>query len=163
MLVYHGTNKEFERFDNGFMDSNELSQELGSGFYFTKKEDIARQYGDVILKCEISDGPYILRYESEEVGEDLVERMIKLSPNVNDALSDFGEVGYEGYATVFSRAVEAYVGYRLDQFVNALSCDFYKNEPVLFNKNFKELTGYVGVVDCFNYLVFLAEDIRIVG
>ena len=163
MKVYHCTDNDFERFDDDYMDSNELSQQLGSGFYFSKNLQNAMQYGSRILVCEIPDGDYFPRYFSEEVERDIIIKMLKASPKLEKCLLNFGEIAYEGFDKVFNRAIDSYEGLRYDQFVIEFANDFYPDNPVLFNCKLKELTGYIGVCDTDVYCVFLAEDIKITG
>ena len=163
MIVYHGTNAEFDRFSNDFMDSNDLSQQLGSGFYFSKDENNVRQYGDIVLVCEIPDGDYFCRYESDEVDRNMIVEMMRTAPDLDGVLENYGEVAFEGYDAIFNRAVETYIGLRYDQLVLDFANDFYSDNVVLFNEKIKRLTGYVGVNDTLNYCVFLAEDIRILS
>lgn len=161
MKAYHATNKEFEGFSNEFMDSNGLTQQLGSGFYFSTDIDNARQYGNNLLLCEIPDGYYFSRYYANEIERNIIVKLINSSPDLEMSLTNYGEVGYEGYSKVFQRAVDTYEGLRYDQFVLDFANDFYSEHIVLFNRYLKELTGYVGVCDTSVYCVFLAEDIKI--
>ena len=43
MIVYHATEKVFDRFKNEFMHSNKTCQMLGHGFYFSNNIEDTKQ------------------------------------------------------------------------------------------------------------------------
>jgi len=61
IIAYHGTNNEFVKFDmihRGQTDDGFY----GSGFYFTPDREYAGEYGNKILKCELTvNNPFYLR------------------------------------------------------------------------------------------------------
>lgn len=45
-IVYHGTNKKFNKFEKGFLGSGDNIGFLGNGFYFTNDYETAKTYAD---------------------------------------------------------------------------------------------------------------------
>lgn len=76
-----------------------------------------------------------------------IKSIINKSPD-EYALSNFGDVDYEGKEKVLKQAINAYRdigdGSVLSQ-LNMLNNDFYKGNPEAFNKAAQEATGYKGV------------------
>jgi hypothetical protein len=76
-----------------------------------------------------------------------IKSIINKSPD-EYALSNFGDVDYEGKEKVLRQAINAYKdigdGSVLSQ-LNMLNNDFYKGNPEAFNKAAQEATGYKGV------------------
>lgn len=77
-----------------------------------------------------------------------IEHFINNSPN-SDALSNWGDVAYEGKNKVLRSAINSYKdvgnGSLLDQ-LNMLNNDFYQGNPELFNKTAMDVTGHKGVM-----------------
>lgn len=46
LVVYHGTNKEFDSFDKKLLGTTTLAYSARQGFFFTDSEDVANSYGD---------------------------------------------------------------------------------------------------------------------
>jgi hypothetical protein len=76
-----------------------------------------------------------------------IKSIINKSPD-KYALSNFGDINYEGKEKVLMQAINAYKdvgdGSVLSQ-LNMLNNDFYKGNPEAFNKAAQEATGYKGV------------------
>ena len=164
MNVFHATNIEFDDFKNKFMDSNNTCQQLGHGFYFSDDIEGARQYGDVILECQIPnlDHGYFERFEEEASPRGLIEKLIRYAPDLNNTLTNWGDVKFQSKEQPIQQAIEGYVGMNHYQLCNVLSNDFYRDNPLEFNQRISEYTGYVGLNDCHNYCVFDAKNIKIV-
>lgn len=67
LVVYHGTNTDFNTFDKSFINSHEKRGDfLGEGFYFHKKKEIAANYGNNIIACYLRiENPLIINSEDE--------------------------------------------------------------------------------------------------
>lgn len=52
-IVYHGTNADFDEFDESKIGTNTKNSWNGYGFYFSDNINEAKLHGDNILKCEI--------------------------------------------------------------------------------------------------------------
>lgn len=105
MYFYHGSPNKFEEFDYSRIRTNGTSE--GVGFYFTDNKAIAERYArggylyTVKLHVEKALSDNIKTLTREEVKT----LLIKLDES-SDFLSNYGEVGYEGYCTVLNRALE---------------------------------------------------------
>lgn len=53
LVLFHGTNTDFEKFDSVFSWKNKDSWFFGKWFYFTPHKDLAKKYGDIILSCHL--------------------------------------------------------------------------------------------------------------
>ena len=67
LVVYHGTNTDFNTFDKSFINSHEKRGDfLGEGFYFHKKKEIAANYGNNIIACYLRiENPLIINSEDD--------------------------------------------------------------------------------------------------
>lgn len=123
---YHGTNSDFDTFQ--VHDNPKNGHSYGAGVYFTKNPDIANQYTDSKI-----DGSKIIPVHlklTKELKKPLtynqIKNMIVKSPNLEDSLSNFGDINYHGYHKVLNDAIGSY--HSLDNphdQLNALHNDFY--------------------------------------
>jgi len=161
MIVYHATNKIFNRFKNEFMHSNETCQQLGHGFYFSDDIEGTRHYGDIILKCQIPDYSYYQKFDDNEAPRELIEYMIRNSPKLRESLGNMYDLSFYGFEVAINKAIALYTGYTPFQLCNVLSNDFYDDIPIEFNWRFEQQTNYVGVQDCHNFCIFDSSNIKI--
>ena len=163
MIAYHGTDKEFEKFDNKFMAAEESYEQLGSGFYFCDYIERCQQHGNIILTCEIPDEGYVHQFDDTVMPtRDQIRRLISLSSDY-DALTNFGDVAYYGRKAIIEQAVDQFEGNTYFQLCLVLARDLYKYDSYGFNQAFHEVTGYVGTQDCHVYCVFSASNIKIIN
>jgi hypothetical protein len=154
MPGYHGTNDVITAPDYAF--SGKGADQLGSSALYTSAQpSLASGY----VKPDISGGnvlPLALRntnkYMSDELEKKLtpaqIREFITKSPD-EDALWNFGDVGYEGKNKVINTAVQGYHQYgdeKLLDTLNTLNNDFYRGNPEEFNKLAEKLTKKAGVV-----------------
>lgn len=52
VVLYHGSNKEFNEFDETKMSTGDSSELFGKGFYLTDNMDVAKFYGKMMTKKE---------------------------------------------------------------------------------------------------------------
>jgi hypothetical protein len=112
LVVYHGTESEFNEFKSEFMGKTGTA--LGQGFYFTSNKDDAGAFGKIVkafylnIKKPLSGDK--LTMTRKEITK-LVD-MIDKTQCANDPefgygiLSDFGDVDYEGRNNVLRSAVQ---------------------------------------------------------
>jgi hypothetical protein len=91
MIFYHGTNKQFDKFDKSMINTSTDAGWLGYGFYFYTDINEARQYGKVRSFFLNIENPY---YATDEDNERLAElNNVEASKEFTDNLiSD----GYDG-------------------------------------------------------------------
>ena len=154
VLPYHGTNDVITSPDYAF--SGKGADQLGSAALYTSEQpSLANGY----VKPDIQGGnvlPLALRNTSKYMSDELEKKLtpaqirefITKSPD-EYALSNFGDVGYEGRNKVINTAVQGYHQYgdeKLLDTLNTLNNDFYTGHPEEFNKLAEKLTKKAGVV-----------------
>lgn len=152
--VFHGTNDVITAPDYAF--SGKGADQLGSAALYTSEQP---SLASGFAKSNISGGnvlPLALRNTSKYMSDELEKKLtpaqirefVTKSPN-EYALSDFGDVGYEGKNKVINSVVQGYHQYgdeKLLDTLNSLNNDFYRNHPEAFNKLAEKLTKKSGVV-----------------
>ena len=73
-IVYHGTNKLFDKFDK----SKVVDGNYSDGFYFTNKIEKAKEYGSVVLKCNIF-GNNVLVIDNETKTDKFINDVFKIT------------------------------------------------------------------------------------
>lgn len=151
LIVYHGTNAEFEVFD--YSKIGDTGRLEGAGFYFTNNKSVASGYGspmEVFLSIEKP-----MPYEAKALGKPVLSRLIKkvaeIEAKQNDMdigdgfLSNYGDVNYEGFNNVLREAVNnlADEASALDQLSGMVGSGV---SPEVVNRAMKEVTGYDGII-----------------
>ena len=98
IILYHGTNSEFEKFDIKYFNSGSSDGGwIGKGFYFTNDYDYARSYADYkegyILNVKLNiKNPYILTNQQYSTRPLKLKNKLKAnnSTEVTDKLKSFG-------------------------------------------------------------------------
>ncbi|MBD5244538.1 MAG: hypothetical protein HDS57_03635 [Barnesiella sp.] len=120
MVVYHGTNSNFNRFDNSFLgantDDNACSEAFAEtahiGFWFTDNEETAGKYYDKVMECELNlDNPYYI----ESLGNlaEWIEMSGLTGAEIREQLEEMGHDGIEiGYDEEFKG--ESYIVFDAD-------------------------------------------------
>ena len=151
---YHGTNDVITAPDYAF--SGKGADQLGSAAIYTSKQP---SLASGFTNPDISGGnvlPLALKNTNKYMSDELKKKLtpaqlrefITKSPD-EYALSNFGDVGYEGKNKVINTAVQGYHQYgdeKLLDTLNSLNNDFYRGNPEEFNKLAGKLTKKAGVV-----------------
>ena len=105
-LVYHGSPEEFKEFDYKRIGTNGTTE--GFGFYFTDTKRIAYNYGE--KGCVMAAYLHGKALHGNEVtmSRDEYKKLVTYLDEENDYLSNYGEKDFEGYQTVFNRAMMDY-------------------------------------------------------
>jgi hypothetical protein len=171
--AYHGTSKVFGDFD--YSSTGKGTDQLGPGFYFTDSPDEAAGYagtgeGANIRPAYVSiQKPIILDEDENTKQRSLtpiqISKIMKGSPDLDAALSNFGDVSYEGFNKVFNGAVKAYVGMDLFDQLKSLMNDFFKWDLQYFAPAIKKATGYDGIIKTVatghtHYVAWFPSQIR---
>lgn len=156
---YHGTNADIKAFD--YSKTGQGQDQWGSGFYFTDRPNTASAY---VKPLDVSEGGNIypvytktenpLKYDPTSVAlqKDIsqkpltkkqVKDLIESSPQLDDALWNWGDWAYEGKNKVLNRAIDAYYDPKRFslQTLNAINNDFYSGIPEAFGKNVQKAVG----------------------
>lgn len=167
LVLYHGSGADFEAFDYAF--TNQGDDELGSGFYFTTDRTEAFRYTQAtrndLPKLGGSAVPTVHEVflntrrplaATQAGGLTRIEAdaLIKASPVLMDALTDHGDVDFEGLQEVFDRAVAAYQGrgsVPLLRRLFSVANDFYPDARHVeaFNRQVREVLGWDAVMKEF--------------
>lgn len=121
MIVYHGTNSDFDRFDETFLGQNTefnatdygFAQTAYIGFWFNEDADNLTSIYNKILECEIEiENPFYVEsladlviLASEEGGKELRERLISEGYD-GIMLEDDEEFGGTSYIVFNSNQIE---------------------------------------------------------
>ena len=153
LVVYHGSNAQFDIFDSKFMGQNGTA--IGQGFYFTADESYASGYGDNVrgfylnIKKPLSSNSLTISKKELYL---LMDAIDTAQSNQDEdfgygILSDYGDIDYVGRNNVLKNAVELEYNSSDDDveliggLINA-SGDYNIVTDVLFNK-----LGYDGIID----------------
>lgn len=112
LVVYHGTENEFNEFSSKFMGKTGTAG--GQGFYFTSIQDDARMFGDKVkgfylnIRKPLSSDKLTINRQQFSF---LLDKIDTFQSSVEDGfnygiLSDYGDVEYEGRNNVLRNAVE---------------------------------------------------------
>lgn len=167
VLVYHGSPVKIDEFKYEF--TNKGNDQLGSGFYFTTDIDEAKGYGDNIHKVELTFQNPINADKKGKLSYSIVQNFILNSPNLEDALWNWGDVDHEGKDKVIRKATEAYVDYQKDTIVNslfAIANDFYPDHVKEFNENIYKFLKFDGIFKHHengrtHYVAFFPSQIKL--
>ena len=146
IVCYHGSKSVINEFD--FKYTGQGNDQIGSGFYFTTDRDEARAYGGNIHECYLAITKPLDADKVGSVSKDAIRRIIMKAPNLEDGLSNWGDVSYEGRESVIRRAIENYEirGENIVKGLFNLANDFYDGEVKAFNSRIHLTLGYDGVV-----------------
>lgn len=162
-VVYHGTGADISSFEYEFVGKG--NDQLGSGFYFTDHPDTASGYATSRLQSDIPKPggeqgnvmPVYLRIvkpihiingdaEEPSLTTAQIRRIMMMSPILDDVLTDFGDVEYEGKAKIINSAIENYKNYDLKHQMFLLHNDFFRNNNKKFLDAMHKVTGYDGII-----------------
>lgn len=152
LVVYHGTNKIFDDFSSKYFGSG--NDQYGIGFYFTPNPSFASGFGEGEMGANVR--PVFLNIKnpiesdkSYNFSRNKIIQLVKLSSILDDVLTDFGEVEYEGYQNVLNSALETVITdnntYKLED-LNVLANTFYRDNDAEFVKNLNKVFGFDGVL-----------------
>ena len=176
-IVYHGTNAKFNEFSVEYTGKG--NDQIGSGFYFADRKEVAEGYGNNILKCEIEiNNPIRLTKDHVNLRDyplnltaKQVAGIIKLSPNVYDMdetclwnFSDISRYSKEDLDFVIDDIAEDFVRNEYDNLMYLE--DFYRDYPTEFRTAINKVLGYDGVIQTFDdgnfYVCWFPEQIKII-
>lgn len=158
--VYHGSGVGIPEFKYEFTDKG--NDQIGSGFYFTTNPNTASGYAHrtnelgeqklggehepSVVKTYLSLQNPLDAESKKPLTRSQVKNIIEASPDLDEALSNWGDVEFEGKSKVLKSAIDAYVNIDspLKQ-LSQISSDFYSGKIQEFNAIAHKATGYDGV------------------
>ena len=180
--AWHGSPYRFDSFDPKYMNHGVC--QYGSGFYFTDSMHIAKGYTDAPSDRHISEGlaePTVYGVELTfkkalksdqyvELTRSQIEKILYLSPELEDALWDYGDWATYGKPKVIEKVLDLYAG-MIDPEVptlmvlNTISNDFFRDSPLDFSKAVEKVIGYDMIISETEYgktyVALLPEQIDI--
>jgi hypothetical protein len=154
--VYHGGSSDIKAID--YKHSGKGADQYGSAALYTATsphnaggyvpyENGFPVEGGNIMPLMVNPTNFLDSDKIQALNPSQIKSIINKSPD-EYALSNFGDVDYEGKEKVLRQAINAYRdigdGSVLSQ-LNMLNNDFYRGNPEAFNKAAQEATGYKGV------------------
>lgn len=105
-ILYHGSPVKFDKFDYKHIGTNGTTE--GFGFYFTDHERIALNYGEngYIMSAYLHGKA--LHGNKITITEDEYKQLIIFLDEESEYFSNYGDKDFEGYQTVFNRAMADY-------------------------------------------------------
>ena len=164
-VVYHGSKSKFDTFN--FEKLGETGTSKGRGFYFTEDKSQASGYGGNV-------GEYYLDINKpasltdRTITREQIESLIRNAPDLADALSNWGDVSYEGEQKVLNNALDAYDNMDNDvDIINSIGADVFHKDWENYFRTVKNTLGFDGTVvsdgPIVNYVVFTPEQIKSVN
>lgn len=171
LVMYHGSGASISEFSYEFIGQG--NDALGSGFYFTSEESTGNAY----TKARIDPSTPKIGGESQPTLHKVylaiknpldaklekpltrrqIEQIIKRSPDLDDTLTNWGDVDYEGRATVLRKAIDSSFEVfsdpenRLLRSLWSLESGFYSRESApAFLAAVRDVLGYDGVRETFS-------------
>jgi hypothetical protein len=159
--VYHGSGTDIREFKYEFTGKG--NDQLGPGFYFTTDVNEARGYQEKTNrtgeeKLGGTDDHTVHEVylaikkplDADKIGNlsiSQVRRIIEDAPDLEDSLSNWGDVEYEGFGKVLLEASKEYAGKQINilKQLQTIANDFYSDDPASFFKAVKSVLGYDGV------------------
>lgn len=145
ITAYHGSDTEFDTFDNEYMGKHTAI--IGYGFFFTTDIEIAKNYGRIIYKCGLNIQK-VLHNNKKTITKPLMNKILNaLDKNTdNEFMYNYGDINREGYNVVFNRAMEdIYENSNSDVMIfNTLSS--IQGDDDIIAKTFLQF-GYNAIVD----------------
>ena len=152
LVVYHGTENEFDEFKSKFM--GQTGTRKGQGFYFTAYEKFAQQFGKNVKAYYLNIRKPLSSTEltiTREQLSNLLDNIDKTQSQEEEGfeygiLSDYGDVDYEGRDNVLRNAVELEIN-SSDNDVELIGgiINTSGNYDMVVNFLFKTL-GYDGII-----------------
>ena len=156
--VYHGTGANIDAFDLSRSGSASGAEQYGTGVYTTTNPTLASGYANSTVQ-NANVMPLLTRMSnpiSDETAKKLtkaqIKKIIEQSPDLDEQLWNYGDVGYEGKNKVLNDAVNSLYEYQGDKMLENLhpiANDFFKNNPVEFNNAAAKVLKKDGVVVSF--------------
>ncbi len=170
ILVYHGTEVEFNEFSYKYMNSEHIQN--GPGFYFTTNKSDAEMYGNNVKEYYLNITKPInaqnvsIWYNIEERKK--LEKFIReyVDPVGDDMLSNWGDINTQSYDDILKDFIDLGLSSE-DSDLNIIweiAYESGKYNQEFFNK-LRDYLGYDGVIinrnDITHYIVFNADQIKL--
>jgi len=138
LKVYHGSNHKIQKFNLDWL--NDGNHQHGIGIYFTTSPETTKFYGEYTYEV-LLDKDFKL-VPKRQPNKALATKLIKKAPNLEDKLMDWDE--HPGPA--LKKAVDSMIEYSnsLEDMIDQIWYDFYRDEPKEYLQNLVAITGFDG-------------------
>ena len=153
--VYHGTGANIDAFDLSRSGSASGAEQYGTGVYTTTNPTLASGYANSTVQ-NANVLPLVTRMAnpiSDETAKKLtkaqIKKIIEQSPDLDEQLWNYGDVGYEGKNKVLNDAVNSLYEYQGDKMLENLhpiANDFFSGDPIAFNNAAAKVLKKDGVI-----------------
>lgn len=132
IIAYHGTDSLFDMFDLSFSrDGNDAN---GPGVYFTTSKDEACHYGKYLITAELNLRTFITSNKRANIN--VVKKMINLSPEKDDVLTNFDEDPRKAYNNAIK---QIFINDDAKETYERVWYDFYRDDNKLYCENMAKL------------------------
>ena len=153
--VYHGTGADIDAFDLSRSGSASGAEQYGIGVYTTTNPTLASGYANSTVQ-NANVLPLFTRMSNpisdqtvKKLTKAQIKKIIEQSPDLDEHLWNFGDVGYEGKNSVLNKAVNQTYDYQRETMLDSLHLianDFFSNDPVAFNNAAAKVLKKDGVI-----------------
>lgn len=142
-MVFHGSDTKVDNFTNEFIGGSEATDQEGPGIYFTSNHDDALPYGNYIHTVRLSPRKLVDESSLEDVSEDEMYNLIKMSPDWETGASNWSEDPESGVYEAIS-SMKQYSDNEKDLF-QQIWYDFFRYYAKEFAQGMVKL-GYDGQI-----------------
>ena len=153
--VYHGTNWDVREFDLSRSGSSSGAEQYGTGVYTATNPTLASGYanprmeGANVLPLVTRMANPISDQTVKKLTKAQIKKIIEQSPDLDEHLWNYGDVGYEGKNSVLNKAVNQTYDYQRETMLESLhpiANDFFSGDPVAFNNAAAKVLKKDGVI-----------------
>lgn len=124
-IWYHGSNTKIEEFHLINVSNPDATHQEGPGIYLTSSIDDARRYGKFIHVVKAKLAKSRTMPDNRKFGPDFIRRLISLSPDKADALSNWDENPSKAMNMAVSSIIDSYGPSDYRQALEQVWADFY--------------------------------------
>ena len=153
--VYHGTNWDVREFDLSRSGSSSGAEQYGTGVYTATNPTLASGYanprmeGANVLPLVTRMANPISDQTVKKLTKAQIKKIIEQSPDLDEHLWNYGDVGYEGKNSVLNKAVNQIYDYQRETMLESLhpiANDFFSGDPIAFNNAAAKVLKKDGVI-----------------
>jgi len=153
--VYHGTNWDVREFDLSRSGSSSGAEQYGTGVYTATNPTLASGYanprmeGANVLPLVTRMANPISDQTVKKLTKAQIKKIIEQSPDLDEHLWNYGDVGYEGKNSVLNKAVNQTYDYQRETMLESLhpiANDFFSGDPIAFNNAAAKVLKKDGVI-----------------
>jgi hypothetical protein len=139
---YHGTNADIKKFDLGRSGQSSGIEQHGVGVYTATNPAIASGYanptkeGANVMPLMVRMNNPLNDASTQNLTKQQITQILNKSPELDDVLWNFGDVGREGANKVLNKAANTMSEFQNEKTLDTLGVignDFYPNSPVELN------------------------------